>query len=59
MAAPLLGLTLERLLGDRRAGKVYHITEEGEREWSRHSKFPFVIISSPPLLVCDPVLHIS
>ena len=29
--APLLGLTPERLMAELRAGKVYHIAEEGEQ----------------------------
>ncbi len=44
--APLLGLTLERLLGDRHAGNIYHIAEEAEQEWSTRKTFLFVIMSS-------------
>jgi len=39
--APLLGLTPERLMAELRAGKVYHIAEEGEQDTDSRMRIVF------------------
>ena len=39
--APLLGLTPERLMAELRAGKVYHIAEEGEQDADSRMRIVF------------------